>query len=687
MSYVKRCASPRTLLWLSIALGTLCSVSAGGQILLPVEVEGASATTVQVPVEIPAGGAPVSALWMRVNGVEYSGQMSVRVNSGAWTPISNQTASTDALSASWGGIGGPIATQTLVVPLPAGAAIAGSNSVAFRFNGTDGASSGFRVLAFNFERSDGTLAVPSSTFVQDDPSTWVAPLPDATDIAAGYKLWHSASLVMSPLQGAPAISAHCADCHAADGRDLKYFNYSNHSIEARAQFHGLSAYQGEQIASYIRSLNVPDPGRPWNPPYQPGPGIDQQPVQDWSAGAGLDAILPDDSAMLAYLFPQGISLQATSPSGYLNVRETPIALPLPDWNQWLPRIHPMDFWGPAFTQSAYAAAYPAIVQRLQSAVANGKLNGYLRNWQGNSPLLHDLYEWNSGTGLQFYLANVANIKSWTPAISEGVYATGQWELVKTWEMMQEFGLENKGSVIYGTGPATEQFTWPSQAPFHTSPHAAHIPEVAGEALRNSPLSEHYFADAWYQLQLIIDPGNGRLAGAYPIDWSYAYGVMVHTAAMTGSGQGARFLEYMMKGSQESYAGGAPAPLAQGWNPNYIDRPDALADNYRGALWAGVASATQQDVELNMMENWLLVTKLYSPQQYYAAGLASPLEKVTLSSGVPTSSNRMIDKVARFLYVMSRQGVSLPALSSVAAWARTVWPSEAFFQSAHWAPAS
>jgi hypothetical protein len=47
-----------------------------------------------------------------------------------------------------------------------------------------------------------------------------------------------------------------------DGRDLKYFNFSNNSIITRSRFHGLTTLQGEQIAAYIRSLRFPNPGRP-----------------------------------------------------------------------------------------------------------------------------------------------------------------------------------------------------------------------------------------------------------------------------------------------------------------------------------------------------------------------------------------------------------------------------------------
>ena len=117
----------------------------------------------------------------------------------------------------------------------------------------------------------------------------MAPATDrAAEIAEGERLWRSAPLRASSLTGAPAIRAHCGDCHAQDGKDLKYFNYSNLSIVVRSQFHGLSQRQGKEIASYIRSLDLPHPGRPWNPPYQPGPGMQTRAGAELAAGAGLD---------------------------------------------------------------------------------------------------------------------------------------------------------------------------------------------------------------------------------------------------------------------------------------------------------------------------------------------------------------------------------------------------------------
>src|SRR5262249_54902703 len=126
------------------------------------------------------------------------------------------------------------------------------------------------------------------------------------------------------------------------------------------------------------SLPMPSPGRPWNPPYQPGPGLDEQPISHWAAGAGLAWVLDRDVDALPHLLsqsnhpsstqppsippsPKELARQITPdifrPDGNLNPRQIPISLQLPDWSEWLPRVHPKDAWGEAFTQSTFAALY------------------------------------------------------------------------------------------------------------------------------------------------------------------------------------------------------------------------------------------------------------------------------------------------------------------------------------------
>jgi hypothetical protein len=332
------------------------------RVTLPVEVVGERGTTASVTFEVPAGqGREVRSLWMQIHNLAYADMVSVQINGSDWMPLNNSTVAINGPGKSYGGIGGGFSTLTVTLPLSRPVVEDGANTIRFSFNGSDGMASGFRVLSFNLRDRSGKPVLAPDTFVEEDPNLWEPPLKDSNSISAGAALWQSATLMANDLPGAPRIRAHCADCHAQDGRDLKYFSFSNASIVARSRFHGLSEMQGKQIASYIRALQVPSPGRPWNPPYQPGPGLDAQPVANWAAGAGLVWVLDDDSATLPYLFGGSGALPITRevfrPDSNLNAREIPIALQLPDWNHWLPLVHPLDAWGASFSSSDFFQWY------------------------------------------------------------------------------------------------------------------------------------------------------------------------------------------------------------------------------------------------------------------------------------------------------------------------------------------
>ena len=337
---------------------------ADGPVRLPLEVIGATGYTVQAALPV-ADASGVSHLYLQVHRPDYrdvsknrrrGAKASVRLNGGPWVDLTNQTVRCLPHEARAGCMIG--AYHTLRFTMELGrlgrpGLRKGQNVLTFRFNGTDTITGGYRVLDLNLLRggASGARVLPKSAFAYDNPASWEAPRPSQTDVAAGKKLWYEAKLVNHP--GGPPIKATCSSCHAQDGRDLKYFNYSNRSIQERARFHNLSPKEAEQIASYIRSLKTPAPkqARPWNPPYQPGPGLDRKPVEEWAAGAGLEWVLEKDADMQRHLFPGGSAAKAVAPHATLNAREMPVALQLPDWNAWLPDVHPVDVWGDFFLKT------------------------------------------------------------------------------------------------------------------------------------------------------------------------------------------------------------------------------------------------------------------------------------------------------------------------------------------------
>ncbi len=430
-------------------------------ITLPLEIMGPPGFQANVTVDLPQASArQVTSLWLQVHGLEYPDLASVRVNHGPWVPLNNQTVTVAQPGLGYGGIGGAFATLKVTLPLAPGSVVDGLNSIAFRFNRTNGVVSGFRVLAFNFLEQDGKRVLPPQAFIADDPEQWAPPMHEQKEIAEGARLWRSAPLRASSLPGAPAIRAHCGDCHARDGRDLKYFNYSNLSIIARSQFHGLSEQEGTEIASYIRALDAPHPGRPWNPPYQPGPGMQTRPGGTLAAGAGLDSVLDGDSQTLGILFGELDGSPTASPSvfapdGHLKLREIPIAFQMPDWNHWLPQVHPLDAWGDKFARSELSRMYAALNTGTNRRSLDTDAPGFFARWlKSRSKFLQP--------------PRMGDAARWSPGLAQSLYATLLWQLVKTWEISQLDGLEAAGGDVL----------WKNVMAAETAPAAINIPNNA-----------------------------------------------------------------------------------------------------------------------------------------------------------------------------------------------------------------
>jgi|GEM_PF-747850 len=605
------------------------------QIVLPLEVLGPDGTTQSVSIQV-SNPSQVTGLWMLINNLSYENKASVKINNGPWVQLNNTTVNVAEPAKSYGGIGGAhhVGSMKITLPLSPAQLVAGSNTVSFRFNQTDGISIGYRVVRFNLVDATGKKLLPSSNFMEEDPNTWTQPIAGKTAAAAGKVLWETKAL-KEGISG-PIIRAKCGDCHAKNGRDLKYFNYSNHSIIERSIFHGLSETEGKQIASYIRSLDVPNPGRPWNPPYQPGPGLDSKPVNEWAAGAGIDWVLEKDEMVYPFLFPNGIDTSAISLSKTLNVRETPVMMQFPDWNHWLPTIHPYDalIGGDNFINSSANYLYNGegsstsynynLIQRIEAGPDHRLPWGpFYRSQEG---LGNNLGTWKGA--LVYFVAPFSEDDvsptgpvNWTKRHADEIYSFRLWHATKQWELINGNNLEGIGKLM--DGPNAEDRSWPGafRHVFDVSPHLAKIPRVDATSFNGKKINQIYLSNVWYHVQPVLNSGNTRGGGFGVVDWAYAHGnlndLKKESTDKKATEPGRKLIlmaKQMQQKHQNARGAGAEDPW-YGWELLRDHDLLSLLDDDQGLVFENTDPALRRQLIETFLTVWYKKSVSYPVSQY------------------------------------------------------------------------
>ena len=451
---------------------------------------------------------------------------------------------------------GGYGTIRLSIPVKENTLISGSNDIDFRFNYSDGISIGYRIIELNFIDKQGNNIWNDSHFRKDDPKDWEPPIEDDAAIEEGKDLWYNGQLISSnldtpgkwyaySLKPNTPIKATCSDCHAQDGRDLELFAYSSHSIVERSKFHGLTEEQGKKIASYIRSLsknkNINRHGRPWNPPYQPGKELANKPIEYWAAGAGLEAVLEDDSDMLIGMFGSKENISRDMIKQYFDsdkmwdTSTQALAIQLPDWKHWLPLIHPKD----AFARDNF---YSESQLEFDPEEGYKKIRTYLENANGNfssDQLFSELHAfWQQFR--QFFAQGSSDKQHWrTPdgsplrlgladGVSAELAATSLAKLlaVKFFEIHQEFQLEGIAPQLIDNSeqPRKRQWLGRQYNVFEVPAHFTACFKTGSERCHNfqgQPRSTgEYESTAWYQLQQVINPGIATSRDVVPVDYNY-----------------------------------------------------------------------------------------------------------------------------------------------------------------------
>ena len=592
-------------------------------VTLPIEVIGPDGYTQTVTV-VGSNASQAQHVYLQAHSIGYPyyedfavDKASIRINGGPWTDITNDVATCQFPESNLDCVGGPYPTIRFEIPVAdiGGSLQDGSNTIDFRFNYAfsadspddfGSASTGYRILDLELRDGGDFDLIDGTTFVWDDPATWTPPAgyDDPQSVSEGETLWHQRDILIDGWSG-PAIRASCADCHAADGRDLQYFAYSNASIIARSAFHGLTDDEGKKIAAYIRSQELQDvdnghtyapPARPWTPVYQPGPTnrasrgedadrtfgtpLENMPSngsQYWAAGAGLEWTLDSDMETLPHLFPGGVSYDDIDPESSLDVWNIPVALQYADWNEWLPVHHPLDMWGDDFVGTSIWETYYGPVGGGHNGLPN--MAEFIQCWEqnGNDGSCHDNVQW-----IIHFLWERTTVFEKSGAFNNfepgftymnhnnhGAFSRSnirRWANVKMWELVHTYDLADEQI----DGDAADLLQWPSgrfnaRGPFQNPPHL--VGRYAGSGSGSWDL---WLDNMWYDVGLRIQHGRDAGVGIRPLDLKYQH---MHMSGIEdfGISQDLRFVTSFVKNLQSCEAIANP-PGNLGVPRGWFNRP-------------------------------------------------------------------------------------------------------------------
>lgn len=692
-------------------------------ILMPIEVLGEVGTIETRELNLSEALVKnTKRLWLQINNLSYQNKGSLRINNGDWYDLNHQSVQMHFQEKARGGMvhGG---YNTIRFSVPVTNLTSGNNTLEFRFNKSDGISIGYRIVKLNLLDRFGNTLLSDEAFEHDNPDNWEAPYRDAQSIAEGKDLWYNAELWNHYLpEGEKGfwygiklperrkIRAKCTDCHTQDGRDLELFSYSNLSIIERTKFHGLSEEEGKKIASYIRSLtnehdNVERSGRPWNPPYQPGPAVADLEIHNWHAGAGLDAVLEQDQDILPYMFPNGVNQETVYE--YFDADKVqdrtvlPITQQLPDWKHWLPMIHPMDAYGEMWDAEWINKLPKRLYKEARDFLENNDVSQITDAW----PLVGYItrMSWSyrafnqvNGSG-HWRSRNSATYRSIINGVGKEYAKTSLARLkaVKTFEVMHEFDLQNFSKKVYAAEDNVPERQWPGRIyhVFEVAPHFTSCETNVGcKNFIGQPRSTGFFESTnWYELQSVIGGGHGISGANAPMDWKYHHNFIRRTGEVSGIHEPLRFFRSIANMYQVRNWKGAGAPSKNGFQIRH-QSPHWFLGTSRGLgnereLKRGYLLKSLDNIEPGMTEwvtNGLLnmfLKEMEKPRNHisnFRKSGAGGEGNLDVEQATPYTNSRAGFNYSyhfhQMIPVFAKLGADCELLNRFTDWSQSAWPS-------------
>lgn len=436
--------------------------------------------------------------------------------------------------------------------------------------------------------------------------------------------------------------------------------------------------------------------------------MDSRPVEEWAAGAGLRWVLEEDEDMLPHLFPEGTSRAALGKvmdtKATLNTREIPISLQLPDWNEWLPEVHPKDAFGPLFEQGVSSDAHPLqayldLREGLNTAEGRTRLyrardisattNHLKRFLQEDSNEANPLRV-QDGMAMAAAHARRPSGMSTRQAGERARQGLAKWNATKRWELHQTFGLEDVATEMSYPAPEIRNWLGNNTTFYNLAPHFLTLKDQDFRLMYQDNLVADYQSSAWYQVELTLHPGMRQFA--QPHDWPYQQNFILRLGQLTGEHQPLRFLHTNIKAYQQRDTG--QGGLRGGWMLRvthplwlYADPKDTgdtshmrLLNSYEPGLRDRVVDvmleAWLEHVEPLTEDDWArCTTTRQNPELWYclAPRGSAPAGYPKSGSVFRGTENSHHTNLYRLIPCLREQGVDESLVRRLVAWGDRMWP--------------
>jgi hypothetical protein len=201
-------------------------------------------------------------------------------------------------------------------------------------------------------------------------------------------------------------------------------------------------------------------------------------------------------------------------------------------------------------------------------------------------------------------------------LTDKVYSTQLWQLVKTWEMMQEFGLEERGRDFFGS--SSDSRSWFNTIPAETAPSTTQIPDgVAG--VGGSALTNEYFSASWYELQIILNSGNHQHRDRGPVDWVYVVGRYRDLYEQTHQPEPARLLVAVIKALQSTDPRVGAEDFSKGWRPDQNVDPRIMISPVWEPIFRPLPVEVHRALTASLLAAWMDKNQQYSIAKYLPMG--------------------------------------------------------------------